>query len=309
MRISVLYPAQPRSGNGIFPYADLVREGLADRLWMGTSIIAETHQQLAFLAGAGYRIPVGTSVTLTPLRHPFEAAVEARSLALLTERPVVAGFGASARTLVAYLLGSPYERPATVVGDYVRDVRAFLDGRDGALPAVEHPGVEVGAGVLRPGMARVAGAAADAAITWLTPPAYLSGTLIPALDEGAAEDRERPRVVTVVPTAVDRPGRSAVKLAYAAAARHLSLPHYVDMLRRAGTDVHADDPVAGAHRLVDDGNFLFGSRERIAAGLFAYACAGVDEVVVNTAGVHLTLGPKAAVEDAEEILRAVAGGC
>lgn len=307
VRASVLFPLFPGSGDDALPFADLVGEGTAERLWMGTSLLAETQQYMAFLAGAGYRIRVGTSVNLTPLRHPFQAALEARSLALLTGRPVVAGFGGSHPRFVASLLGRPYERPASAVRDYVAQVRAVLDGRDGLLPPVAHPGVEVGVGVLRPGMARAAGAVADVAITWMTPPGYIGDTLAPALREGAGRDREPPRIATVVHAAVDRPGRVAARLAYLAAANHLSLPQYTDMLRRAGTDAHADDPVAGAMRLVEDGVFLFGTPDEIAAGLGAYARAGVDEVVVNTMGVLASEGVGAAARDAAEILRALAG--
>ena len=37
----------------------------------------DPHQTFAYLAGAGLRVPMGTSVTLLPLRHPFEAALQA----------------------------------------------------------------------------------------------------------------------------------------------------------------------------------------------------------------------------------------
>ncbi|MFI6576746.1 LLM class flavin-dependent oxidoreductase [Nocardiopsis sp. NPDC050513] len=306
MRTSVLFPVFPSAGDDARPFADLVREGAAERLWMGTSLLAETQQYMAFLAGAGYRIRVGTSVNLTALRHPFEAALEARSLALLTGRPVVAGFGGSHPQFVSYLLGKPYGRPASAVREYVAEVQAILNGHDGLLPPIGHPGVEVGVGVLRPGMARAAGAVADVAITWMTPPGYIGDTLVPALREGAGDDREPPRIATVVHAAVERPGRVAERLAYLAAANHLSLPQYTDMLRRAGTDAHADDPVAGALRLVEDGVFLFGTPDGIVSRLREYARAGVDEVIINTMGVIASEGIGAAVKDAAEILRALA---
>lgn len=51
------------------------------------------HQVPAHLAGMGHTVPVGTAVTLLPLRHSYEAALQARSLALPTGRPAVAGYG------------------------------------------------------------------------------------------------------------------------------------------------------------------------------------------------------------------------
>lgn len=305
MRFSVLSPLMPRSGMEAQPYADLVRHGPAARLWMGVSLLAETYQSFAFLAGAGYKIPVGTAVMLTPFCHPLEAAAAARSIALLTERPAVAGFGASFPTFVAHMLGTPYRRPATAARQYIADVRALISGERAGLPPLEHPPVEVGAGVLRPGMARAAGAAADVAITWMTPPAYIKESLVPALHRGAADRDAPPRVATVVHVAIARPGRDGQHLAYLAARQHLSLPHYTDMLCRAGTDVSPGDPKAGARRIVQDGIFLIGGKENIVDRLYEYEMAGVDELILNTAGVFVAEGPDAAAEDAAEILHEV----
>ncbi|MFJ2033277.1 LLM class flavin-dependent oxidoreductase [Streptosporangium sp. NPDC087985] len=310
-RVSVIFPSQPGDASEVQPYAELVKRGAASRLWMGQSLRAETHHVLAYLAGNGYRVPAGTSVALMPLRHPFEAAVQARSLALLTGHPVVAGLGASAPEFVTQLNGVPYSRPATMAGEYLSTVRTLLSGgsvRGFVLPPLRHPRVEVGAGVLRPGMARVAGAHADVAITWMTPPEYIEDVLAPALHEGAGEHRDPPRIATVVHAAVDRPGRPSVRLAYLAAQAHLRSAHYTDMLRRAGLDVDPDDPGTGARTLVESGIFATGTAEQIAGRLRDYHRAGVDEVIVNTAGVFFARGSRAALADAEEILSALEVG-
>ena len=107
----------------------------ARRLWLCQSFKAETHQVMAYLAGMGHNVPLGTSVTLLPLRHPYEAALQARSLALLTGEPVVAGYGIGNPGFVAGLTGSPYASPRTAVHDYLTSVRALLDGE-----RVEHDG-------------------------------------------------------------------------------------------------------------------------------------------------------------------------
>ena len=49
---SLLYPAQPAAPATIAPFAALVHQGRARRLWMGQSLALETHQTFAFLAGA-----------------------------------------------------------------------------------------------------------------------------------------------------------------------------------------------------------------------------------------------------------------
>ncbi|MET9059550.1 LLM class flavin-dependent oxidoreductase [Streptomyces antibioticus] len=205
--------------------------------------------------------------------------------------------------------GKPYDSPRDTCVAYLREVRRLLGPEDdnGAvrLPALPHPGVETGLGVLRPTLARAAGQVADAAIIWMTPHGYVQDTLLPAMAEGAAEaGRPVPRLITVVHAAVNRPHRSPYRLAYTAARAHLAGPHYSDMLRRAGLRVHHSHPAIGARALVDAGVFLYGTAQEIAAGLAEYDRAGVDEVVVNVAGVYSDHGREDAVRDLQDILTA-----
>jgi alkanesulfonate monooxygenase SsuD/methylene tetrahydromethanopterin reductase-like flavin-dependent oxidoreductase (luciferase family) len=270
----------------------------------------------AYLAGTGIRVPVGTSVALMPLRGPYDAAVQARSLAALTERPAVAAFGVGPPELADGLLGAPYARPVTAATEYARCVRALLAGRpvahDGeyvklrfGMVPLAHPRVEVGLGVLRPAMARAAGAVADVAVTWMTPPWYLRHTLAPALAAGAGERRSRPRVVAVVHVALARRGRDPRRLALRAAGPHLASDHYTAMLREAGVAVDASDPDGGARAIAEAGVFVYGSTADVIGEIARYRAAGVDEVVVNTAGVYLTEGPDAALDDLGELLTAL----
>src|SRR5450759_1564689 len=96
--------------------------------------------------------------------------------------------------VVEALTGAEYAEPLAVMREYLTAVRALLAGETvmlngehvtlaGRLVEIDEgsrSSVEVGAGVLRAGMARVAGACADVAITWLTPPSHIENTLIPA---------------------------------------------------------------------------------------------------------------------------------
>lgn len=313
---SVLVPNMPDGPEALRPYAELVDVCGARRLWAGQSLQLETHLALAQLAGAGLRIPVGTSVTLMALRHPYEAALQARSLARITGRTVVAGYGVGSPAFVRGLNGSPYSSPRTMAADYLRTVRALLDGEivdhagdyhamRGRLMPLEHPGVEVGVGVLRPNMARTAGEVADVAITWMTPPGYIAETLVPAFAKGAAHRDSGCRVATIVHVGVDRAGRDPYVLAYTGAAAHLTIDHYTDMLRRAGVPAESSDPRAGAVALVDSGTYVFGSPDHIAGRLAEYRAAGVDEVILNCAGVLFTEGREAAFRDLQDVIRAV----
>ncbi|WP_370220245.1 LLM class flavin-dependent oxidoreductase [Kitasatospora sp. GAS1066B] len=316
--LSVLVPFVPHRPEHIVPYAAYVQWSPAHRLWQGQATLVEPFQSFAFAAGAGFRVPVGTGVTLMPLRHPYEAALQARSLAATTGHPVVAGFGPGAQVFQQQLLGAPYRSQLGAVREYVTAVRRMLDGepaeQDGAyfpmhtgLHPLPTPPVEVGLGVLRPRMAELAGELADVAISWLTSADYLGEVVLPALRAGAAAaGRPAPRLVAMVPMALARPDRDPVRLALASNSGHLRMPHYRDMLRRSGIETDPQDLEAGAKALLAGQAFLYGGVEELAASIRAYWAAGVDEVVVNLTGVHQLHGPQATLAELDLIVRAAA---
>ncbi|MFD9511218.1 LLM class flavin-dependent oxidoreductase [Streptomyces mirabilis] len=314
-KVSVLVPFVPHRAEHIVPYAAYVQWSPAHRLWQGQGTLIDPHQSLAFAAASGFRVPVGIGVALMPFRHPYDAAMQARSLAAVTGNSVVAGYGPGAAVFQESLMGAPYASQLTAVREYVSTVRGLLhndsfalDGkyfrvRSGLHP-LPTPPVEIGLGVLRPGMARVAGALADVAITWLTPVNYLRDVLMPALKEGAAgADRPTPRVVAMIPVALSRADRDPARLALASNEGHLRLAHYQDMLRKAGIDTDPADLKAGAKALVEGQAFLYGTVEEVAEQIRAFWDVGVDEVVVNLTGVYFTEGPKAALNELDEIVR------
>jgi alkanesulfonate monooxygenase SsuD/methylene tetrahydromethanopterin reductase-like flavin-dependent oxidoreductase (luciferase family) len=314
---SALVPQWPLRPNQILPYAALV-ERSGGRLWLGQTPVGDPYQAFVFAAANGFRSPVGTGVSVMPYRHPYEAALQAQSAAVLLGHSVVAGFGPGAADVQRAVLGAPYRSPLTATREYLTIVRQLI--RTGScdvageyfhcravLPRVVHPEVEVGLGVLRPKMARLAGELADVAITWLTPAAYIRDILLPEMRKGAAAaGRSEPRVVAMVPVAMAGEGRDAVELALASNQVHLALPHYAGMLRRAGIGTDPDNPRIGAAGLVEGGAFLFGDRAELLDRLAEFADAGVDEVVLNATGVYLQLGNRAALTELEGLLQMVA---
>ncbi|MCX4692049.1 LLM class flavin-dependent oxidoreductase [Streptomyces sp. NBC_01408] len=316
-RLSLMYPLMAYDLDHLAAFGVAVQDLCLERLYMGQSVLVDTHQAFAHLAGRGIRVPVGTSVALTALRHPLDAAVQARSLALLTGTGVVAGFGTGDPQFVSALRGEPYESPRTAVAEYLTVMRSLLDGEavdfhgryvrlGEGLQYVPHPPVALGVGVLRQRMAYTAGQVADVAITLLTPDSHLKEQIVPALAQGAASrDRAAPRVTSIVPCAVRRPGRDPRKLAFAAHELHLSGEQYAAMLRSAGLDVDAADPWAGACALVDGGVFAYGTPEEVADRLARYGEAGATEIALSCAGVLLTEGPEAALADVRAITEAM----
>jgi alkanesulfonate monooxygenase SsuD/methylene tetrahydromethanopterin reductase-like flavin-dependent oxidoreductase (luciferase family) len=196
LKYAVMAPFSTIQAEQLTPYASMVEWTGVARLWQGQTIAIEPHQGFASQAGSGLRIPLGLAVTLMPLRHPFEAAFQAASLARITGQSLVAGFGPGP-TLQEMLLGRRYRSPLTAVREYVTIVKGLLLGGPvdvqghyytcRASLGVASPTVEIGLGVLRPGMARLAGEVADVAITWLTPAPYVRDVIRSALEEGAAK--------------------------------------------------------------------------------------------------------------------------
>lgn len=315
--LSILLPTADASVEEVLSYASLVGQGRGRRLWQGQTSAADPMHGFARAVGAGARVPTGIGVTLMPLRHPFEAAVEARSLARTTGHEALVGYGPGARSLQAALLGHPYAAPVRATREYVSTVADLLAGRSvdvagryvtcrGALPPPppDQPPVRVGIGVLRPAMARLAGECADAAITWMTPPRYLAEVVRPALEEGAAAaGRRPPRLVAMVPVALADDDVDLAQLVIAGNGAHLRREHYLDMLARAGVAVDRHNGRATALELARADGYLHGTAEQVVAGLCRYADAGVDEIVLNPSGPARLRGTDRARRELQQILR------
>lgn len=307
LTVSVQVPFVPVSTDPLLAFASLVDSGAAARLWQGASQGVDALHGFAAVAGRGLRVATGLGVALMPLRHPFDAAHQLRSLALVTGRPVTAAFGPGTPELQAGLLGARYRSPLTVSREYVETVRGLLAGElvdvagDHVVCRAQMPmgapsaDVRIGLGVLRPGMARLAGEVADVAVTWLTPPAYVRDVLVPALRAGAqAAGRPAPRVVCIVPAALTADGADPVELLLAAHHGHLVTASYRDMLARAGVAPQGADPVEAARAAVRAGVLLGGDAAQVVAAAQVYRDAGVDELVLNTTGVAAVQGRVAA---------------
>jgi alkanesulfonate monooxygenase SsuD/methylene tetrahydromethanopterin reductase-like flavin-dependent oxidoreductase (luciferase family) len=315
-RVSFMFPQQPTDPDAVLPFGRLAMEVGATRLWFGQSLRIESHPALAYMAGAGYKISVGMGVGLMVLRHPYDAALQARSLAALLGQEVAIGYGAAYPAYVREVQGAPYAKPASAVGEYVDIARRLANGQavahDGELfsvhtrlPPMDTPRVLMGAGVLRPAMARIAGGTCDLAMTWLTPLNYIEEVVKPSLAQGADGVQPVPRIVAIVHGAIERPGRNPNLLAQHGSIAHLQAAHYTDMLRRAGLDVDASDPVSGARELVQAGIYLYGDAAHLAAEIERYFAIGVDEVVINPASVRNMYGNEAVLEDLTELYAAI----
>lgn len=316
MKYSILLSAGPSRPEQVVPFANLVKWTVAERLWQGQGMLMESHHVAGWLGGLGIRVPVGFGVSLMPFRSPYQAALEARSVALCTGHPVVAGFGPGGRAVQEALLGKPYADPLQACREYLQIVRGLLDREEVDVAGVHHsvnmalmrglaPPVEVGLGVLRPKMAALAGEVADVAITWMTPARHIRDTLAPAVHGARRAGGGRVRIVAYVPVALAGPDRDPVALAVATCGSHLRLPHYRAALRTAGVSLPGDEGPADAAALVDGGVFHHGTAAGIHEQLEEYRAAGVDEIVLNATGVGILHGPAAAATDLLRLLETV----
>lgn len=312
---SILVPFGPTRPQQLLPFAALAQWSDATALWQGQAGGSEQFLNFAYAASQGFPTPVGTAVSLMPFSHPYDAALRAVTLANVTGQPSTIGFGPGSLSLQKGLFGSPYRKQLGATRDYLSIVRALLDTGQASykgefyscsmqMPHLPRPRIDLGLGVLRPGMAMLAGEIADAAITWLTPASYLRDVIRPALVEGAARTgRPVPRLVALVPVALERAGPALVDCVLASSRGHMSLPHYIDMLSRAGIEVDINaEPEMSAKALVAGGAFLAGDRYEVEAGLADYAAAGVDEVVFNLTGVAALEGHRSALADLEKLV-------
>ncbi len=315
MQYSILLPLGPNRPEQVVTFANLVKWTRAERLWQGQGQLLDSHHVASWLAGIGIRIPTGFGVSLMPLRSPYQAALEARSVAIATGQPVVAGFGPGALEFQAAVMGKPYASQIGACREYVQIVRSLVN-RDEADVLGAHFSVEaklfdyhqmpvsVGLGVLREKMAALAGEVADVAITWLGSASYVGDVLMPAIRGAKRELAEPVKVTAIVPVALSGPGRDVTALAAASCGMHIQAPHYQDALRKAGIVVAGDGGPEDARKLVDGGVFLYGTPAEIHERLAEYRALGVDEVVLNTSGVTNALGPRAAAQDLLDILNA-----
>lgn len=313
VRFSAMLPFTARHLEEVLPFAALVHRLGTPRLWQGQSMHIEPHHQGVVAAGAGLPIPMGIGVALMPFRHPIEAAVQARSAAVISGHPMVAGYGPGSLSLQVSLMGSAYSSQIGASREYLTIMRGLLAGTvvefhgeffhcHAGLPPMASPPVELALGVLRKRMAQLAGEVADAAITWLSPASYIREQLRPAMAAGAqSAGRPEPRIVAMIPVALREPGRDAVDLALASNSAHLAAPHYQDMLRRSGVRITGDDRRSDAAAAVTGGAFLYGDAEELQGAVAEFVDAGVDEVVFNLTGVSNTLGAATALRELETL--------
>jgi F420-dependent oxidoreductase-like protein len=244
---------------------------------------------LAALAVRTSVIRLGTSVVQTYPRHPFVLATEANVVDQLAPGRLRLGVGPS-HDLVMRGLGIERSAPLAHLVEYVSVIRSLV-----ATGAVDHEGIHyrvragigrsfampVMVGALQPRTFQMAGEAADGAITWLCPPAYLADHGVPALEQGAAAaGRDRPPLVAHVAACV-HDDADQVREAVRRGIPNIAFPGYQRMLVTAGFD----DAARGlwTDHLIDH-VIAWGSSDAVAGRISEMFDAGADEVLIRPVG-------------------------
>lgn len=313
MDISLMLPVAMPDPGLIDEVGKMAEGGRVARVYQGEALVECPFVQLGRLVGSA-RVRCGVSVALMPLRHPVITAVHAAALSARSGTRFVLGIGPGAPQTQSALLGAPYPQPLDAVARYVQAVRTALSqepvmsarGVPRSIPVPLTMGraadVEIALGALRPGMARLAGRVADSLVAHAVPPSYLSGVLVPAVEQGivAAARQDDIRIAAVVPVGlVDiLGGHEALARAHAL---HMFAPHYRAMYNRAGLLKNASDPREAMRELIDAGAVGFGDEDDIGRTLRALADSGVHEVILNTSATYLARGAQAAIETVSRI--------
>jgi len=209
------------------------RAGVATA-WMVMPPAGYDSPTLAAAALAGTtRIRVGTSIVPALTRHPVVLATQVMALAELAPGRFRLGIGTSNLAVLADGFGTPVPHPIGTMREYIDVLRGALDtgvvDHHGssyrvdlelvAPPATRSGPMPVTLAALGPRMFELAGERADAAMSWMCPPAYIDAVARPAVARGAAAaGRPAPPIITHVsavvatdPVAARNAARSAVE--------------------------------------------------------------------------------------------------
>ncbi len=286
--LEALFPYQPDDPRQLFAAARVIADAGVRRLWLTHSLGLDAQLLVAATAARRPELEFGTAVSLMATRHPLQAAVDARTLAVLTGGRFSLGLGVSEPEIVRHTLGQAWAPGPEYAHEYLTVVRSLLhrgavrhDGRllrvDAQLPALPCPPPPLVLGALGPKMARVAGELADGCICWLTTPERIEQVIVPAVREGAeTAGREPPDVIALVPATLTDDPSQADLVASHAFGRHLSRPHY----RRVLAEQQLSSDGSSWSPATRDALLAWGDAEAIGERLRSYLAAGAARVGV-----------------------------
>jgi probable F420-dependent oxidoreductase len=250
-----------------------VREAVAEieqlgfgTIWFPESVGRESLTNAALLLSATSRIVVATGIANIYARDPVTTAAGQNTLAEAYPGRFLLGLGVSHIPLVEQLRGHAYGKP-------IAFMRAYLDGMDRAPYRAAAPSIKPSRvlAALGPQMLRLASERADGAHSYFVPPEHTAG---------AREILGSDRILAVEQAIVlETNATKAREIARTHISRYLTLPNYVNNLRRLGFD-HADVTNSGSDRLLD-AIVAWGDVTAVSDRIRAHQSTGADHVCIQ----------------------------
>ena len=256
----------------------------AEAAGLGTLWLTESgrtaYLSCAAAALATERIGLGTAVAVAFPRSPMITAKVAWELAEATGGRFRLGLGTQVRAHIERRYGAEFDPPGPRMRDYLLALKAIFRGFRGEplahegpywnlslLPAMWSPGPidvpdpPVDLAAVGPWMLRLAGELADGLhVHPLNNPTYLSETVLPLLEEGAAKTGRDVRDITVIVPTFAAPTADWREMARTQVAFYGSTPNYAflfEQLGREGTTQRLRErqkagDIAGMAAVIDD---------------------------------------------------------
>ena len=220
---------------------------------------------MALLGQATSTIELGTAVVPIQTRHPIIMAQQAVTTQVACGGRFILGMGPSHDWIIDGQLGIPYDRPVSLVRDYL-DVLLGAFGEPGPVDVVNtnfrvHSPMDVAEAqpmpvllaALGPTMLRIAGERADGTILWMADERAIGEHVVPRITEAArSAGRPAPRIVAGVPVALCSDGEVTDARAMASKVlghAHFS-PNYVRLLEHGDAEDVGDTMAAGSESTV-----------------------------------------------------------
>lgn len=245
---------------------------------------------VAIAASQTERIQLGTAIAVAHLRHPLAMVQQAVAITQVAPRRFRLGIGTSHRSTVEGAYGLPFERPVEQLGEYAQVVgQAFRSGKvdfDGKRYRIHAQiaapvDVPVYLAALRPRLYALAGAVADGAISWVSPPGFLRDVARPALLAGASGrdgTRTTPRLVGHAFGLVTNDEDTVVRAGRERLAKYTRMTFYQEMFAAAGYPEMRDGLISD--ELIRD-LVLVGSEDQVTRGIARFFDSGVDELILT----------------------------
>lgn len=255
----------------------------------GGGLGADSLTMIALAASRTTQILLGTSIAITHLRHPLAMAQQAIAISQVAPGRFRLGIGTSHRPTVENVYGLAFERPIEQLREYAIVLRRLfrtggvdLDGRRYRVHArIAGPlNVPLYLAALRARLYQLAGEVGDGAISWATPPSFLSRVARPALLAGAAAGGNTvdPRLVGHAFGLVTDDEGEVLRVGRERMAKYTHMAFYREMFAAAGYPEMRDGVVSEAvmHDVV-----LVGDERRVAEGIQRFFGSGADELILT----------------------------